>query len=102
VPFDVLHVLSQWKYGFVSTEVVLRSLNPIKPTTQLFAFILQLHDTENLGMLPSHRFACRYTNKNMQRLGRVVIPICIREVLGPNPQAEEQKEKRAFVGELIF
>jgi len=38
----------------------------------------------------------------MQRLDRVVIPLCIREVLGPNPHAEEQKEKRAFVGELIF
>ena len=73
MPFDILHVLIQWKYLLVSTEMVLRSRNPIKPTTQLFAFIFQLHDTENLGMLPSSRFACRYTNKNMWHLGRVVI-----------------------------
>lgn len=56
------------------TEMVLQSPNPIQPTTQPYAFIFQLRDTENLGMLPSNRFACRYTNKNMQRLGRVVIP----------------------------
>jgi hypothetical protein len=71
VSFDVLHVLSHWKYRFVSTEIVLPSSNPV---TQLFAFIFQLHDTENLGVLPSNSFACRDTNKNMQGLGRVVTP----------------------------
>jgi hypothetical protein len=42
VPFDVLHVRSQWKYRRVSTEMVLRSRDTIKHTTELFAFIFQL------------------------------------------------------------
>jgi hypothetical protein len=30
------------------------------------------------------------------------LPIRIRQVVGPNPHAEEQKKKRDFVVELMF
>jgi hypothetical protein len=62
------------KYRLVSTEMVLRSCKLIKKTTtQLSAFIFQLHDTKNIRMLPTNRLAYSCTSKNMQRLGRVVI-----------------------------